>query len=109
MAASAAALAGCGQGKDAGQLDEQERARLRRQALAWLQADLLAWRQQLEKGPRAARPAIVQQLQRWQRDTDLACVRNPEALARLPQTERSEWQKLWGEVVALGQRAAGMH
>src|SRR5437763_2953473 len=35
-AACAAALAGCGQGKDADQSDEKERGRLRRQALDWL-------------------------------------------------------------------------
>ena len=35
-AACAAALAGCGQGKDADKLDGRERGRLRRQALDWL-------------------------------------------------------------------------
>src|SRR5262249_30096661 len=39
-AACAAALAGCGQGKDADKFDGKERARLRRQALDWLRAAL---------------------------------------------------------------------
>jgi tetratricopeptide (TPR) repeat protein len=43
-AACYAALAGCGQGKDADPLDAQEGARLRNQALDWLRADLTAWR-----------------------------------------------------------------
>jgi tetratricopeptide (TPR) repeat protein len=107
-AACAATLAGCGQGKDAGQLDEQERARLRRQARDWLQADLTAWRQQWEKEPSKMRPTVLQQLEHWQRDADLASVRDAEALVRLPQAERAEWQKLWEAVAALRQRAAGM-
>src|SRR5262249_16927199 len=39
-AACAAALAGCGQGKDADKSDYKERALWRRQALAWLPQDL---------------------------------------------------------------------
>src|SRR5262249_19423345 len=39
-AACAAALAGCGQGKDPNRPDDAERVRLRRQALDWLKADL---------------------------------------------------------------------
>src|SRR5262249_24609888 len=48
-AACAAALAGCGEGKDADVLDAEERARLRGQALDWLRADLAAWDKLLEK------------------------------------------------------------
>jgi serine/threonine protein kinase/tetratricopeptide (TPR) repeat protein len=106
-AACAAALAGCGQGTDAGNLDDKERARLRQQALDWLRADLEAWRRLLEKGPDKNRPAIAQQLQRWLDDSDFAGVRGGEALARLPEAERGDWQKLWQEVEALRQRAAG--
>jgi tetratricopeptide (TPR) repeat protein/serine/threonine protein kinase len=106
-AACAAALAGCGQGKDANKLDEPERARLRRQAVTWLQADLAAWRTRLEKDPNKAGPDVLQTMQHWQGDTDFAGVRGPEALARLPEAERPVWQKLWQEVAALQQRAAG--
>src|SRR5207245_1053825 len=48
-AACAAALAGCGQGEDAGNLNDQKRTRLRGQALAGLRADLTAWGQLLEE------------------------------------------------------------
>jgi serine/threonine protein kinase/tetratricopeptide (TPR) repeat protein len=106
-AACAAALAGCGQGKDADKLDEPERARLRRQAVTWLQADLAAWRTCLEKDPNKAGPAVRQTMQHWQGDADFAGVRGPEALARLPEAERPVWQKLWEEVAALQKRAAG--
>src|SRR5262249_15051275 len=48
-APGAAALAGCGQGNDADNLDAKERARLRQQALDWLWADLKAYRQVMDK------------------------------------------------------------
>jgi tetratricopeptide (TPR) repeat protein len=105
-AACAAALAGCGQGEDAKSLGDKERARLRRQALDWLQADLAAWRRLLEKEPAKAGPAVMQQMQHWQNDADFAGVRGVEALARLPAAERPDWQKLWQEVEELRQRAA---
>jgi hypothetical protein len=106
-AACAAALAGSGQGKDAGKLDDKERSRLRKQALDWLNADLRAWRGLLEKELAKAGPAVAQQLAHWLEDTDLAGVRGEPALARLPAVERGDWQKLWQEVEALRQRAAG--
>jgi hypothetical protein len=105
-AAFSAALAGCGQGKDADKLEAKERARLRQQALDWLRADLKAYRQLMEKNADKAGPEIAQRMQHWLQDTDFAGVRGPEALARLPEAERKEWQKLWQEVEALRQRAA---
>jgi hypothetical protein len=106
-AACAAAQAGCGQGQDAAGLDDKEHVRLRRQALDWLRADLEAWCRLLEKGPDKDRPAIAQQLQHWLVDTDFAGVRGPDALDRLPEAERRDWEKLWQEVDTLRQRAAG--
>jgi len=105
-AACAAALAGCGKGKDAGKLEGAERARLRRQALDWLTAELGAWRQVWEKEPSRVRPFLIKQLQDWQRDVDLAGVRAPAALAQLPEAERPQWQRFWEEVAALQKRAA---
>jgi hypothetical protein len=40
-------------------------------------------------------------LQHWQNDTDLAGVRDPAALAKMPEAERADWQKLWADVEAL--------
>ena len=95
-AACAAALAGCGQGKDADNLDGKESAAgLRRQALDRLRADLEAWRHLLEKGPDKVRPTIVGQMRHWLADTDFTGVRGAEALARLPEAERPAWQELW--------------
>ena len=50
-AACAAALAGCGQGKDDLSLDDVARTRWRKQATDWLTADLAAWSKILENGP----------------------------------------------------------
>jgi hypothetical protein len=108
-AACAAALAGSGQGDEATPLGDEQRAHLRRQALDWLRAELAAWRRRLEKVPPGARLDVVRQMQTWQpwqRDTDFAGVRSPEALSALPQAEAADWQKLWEDVDKL-QRAAG--
>jgi tetratricopeptide (TPR) repeat protein/serine/threonine protein kinase len=106
-AACAAALSGCGQGKDADKLDDRERTRLRRQALTWLRADLVTWRKQLESDEAKIRPVVQQTMQHWLRDTDFAGVRGPEALAKLPQGERQDWPKLWADVKELFTKAGG--
>jgi serine/threonine protein kinase/Tfp pilus assembly protein PilF len=97
-AACAAVQTGCGQGKDADKLDAKESARLRRQALDWLRADLEAWVRLLNQHQDMIRPLIAQQMRHWQADTDFAGVRGPEALAKLPEAERQLWQKLWDDV-----------
>jgi tetratricopeptide (TPR) repeat protein len=61
-AACFAAMAGCGQVKDVGKLEEKERARLRQQSLAWLLADLTAWGQRLDKEPDKARADVLAQM-----------------------------------------------
>src|SRR5262249_41220961 len=100
-AACAAALAAAGQGKDAQQLDDRERARLRRQALDWLRADLAAC-------ARATDRALVERtLKHWQQDADLAGVRHEEALAGLRQAERAAWGQLWSDVAGLLQKTGG--
>jgi hypothetical protein len=99
-AACAAALAGAGQGADAGKLDDKERARLRKQALDWLKADLALRRKQMKSWlpgvPAQARAALLH----WQKDNDLAGIRDKEALAKLPAEERAACAKLWADVVA---------
>jgi tetratricopeptide (TPR) repeat protein/serine/threonine protein kinase len=99
-AACAAALAACGQGKDADQVDAKERARLRQQALDWLRADLKAYALMLERAAGKAGPTVAQRLQHWLHDDDFAGVRGAEALARLSEAERQDWQKLWADVAA---------
>jgi serine/threonine-protein kinase len=104
-AACTAALAGCGKGEDAGTLDDQEKARLRTQALGWLRAELAVWTKRLDSGKAADRAAVLARLKQWHKDDDLAGVRDPAALAKLPAEEGRAWGKLWAEVGALLARA----
>jgi tetratricopeptide (TPR) repeat protein len=97
-AACAAALAGCGLGKDADKLDAEERDRRRRKALDWLRADLDACGRLLDTEPDKARPVVVKQMRHWQADADFTGVRGPQALSQLPEAERKLWQKLWEDV-----------
>jgi hypothetical protein len=105
QAACCAALAGCGRGEDATRLTEQERARLRKEGLAWLRADLAVWRKQVESANQSERAAILGWLTRWQEDPSLADVREAEALNRLPGEERTAWRQLWADVTTVRQRA----
>jgi hypothetical protein len=50
---------------------------------------------------------VVQPLQHWQQDPDLAGVRGEAALAKLPETERPPWRDLWKQVESLRSRTAG--
>jgi tetratricopeptide (TPR) repeat protein len=104
-AACAACLAAAGQGKDAPRPDK-ELPGLRRQALAWLRADLTAWARLLDAGPPAAREAARKAMRLWRGDDDLAGVREAAALGKLPPGEQEAWQKLWADVAALQARAA---
>jgi tetratricopeptide (TPR) repeat protein len=99
-AARAAALAGCGHGQDAARLDDYEKARLRRQALSWLQSELLLLKTQARGDRPPAHATLRQVLRLWQRTQDLAEVRDQAALAKLPDGEREAWQQLWQKVQA---------
>ena len=100
-AACAAVLTGCGQGKDVDKLDDKECTSLRHQALDWLRAELEMQRALLAKDADKAYAGVFQSMRHWQADPDFAAVRGREALDRLPEAERLQWQKLWQEVAAL--------
>jgi hypothetical protein len=67
--------------------------------MAWLRADLARWARRLTDGKARDRRAVQATLRHWQKDPDLACVRDKAALAKLPEAERQAWNKFWGEVV----------
>jgi tetratricopeptide (TPR) repeat protein len=100
-AACAAALAAAGSGEEAAKLTAEEKARLRQTARDWLQAELDAVRKRLK----GAEPRVVIQaedrLGHWQRDDDLAGVRDPQKLDGLPEAESKAWQALWTDVAGL--------
>jgi serine/threonine-protein kinase len=105
FAACAAAQAGGGQGKDAKELDDKERALWRRQALDWLSQDLTWWGKALESGNARTRSLVRPWMLRWRTNPDLDSVRAKDALARLPDEDRDQWERLWSDVDALLRRA----
>jgi serine/threonine-protein kinase len=111
QAACAAALAASGRGEDAGDLDDRQRAVLRKQALGWLRDELTALGKRGENAPAPGRAAVVRTLRRWQKAPELAVVRDGDALSRLPAQEREAWQRLWkdveGTLASLGTRGPG--
>jgi serine/threonine-protein kinase len=96
QAARADVGATAGQGSKTGQLSESERADKRRQALAWLRANLELRTKLWNEGKAAEWSVAV-----WQTDPALASVREPAALVKLPDAERAEWQRLWADVAAI--------
>jgi tetratricopeptide (TPR) repeat protein len=104
-AACFTARAAAGQGEDAARLDAKEKARLRKQALDWLRADLALRTRQLESAQPADRAAAQQALRHWQKDSDLAGIRDKAALAKLPAQEQKAFAQLWSDVAALLNKA----
>jgi hypothetical protein len=95
-------LAGGGQGKDDPAPDAKDRTRLRKQALGWLRADLTLWERHAENPQQRSERRKV--LEHWQRDSDLAGVRDAKSLAQLPEEEGPAWQQFWADVAALLKR-----
>jgi tetratricopeptide (TPR) repeat protein len=95
-AACAAVRAAAAEGSDGARVGGTERVGLRRQALAWLRADLALRTRLLRDGK-----SVDGALRFWQTDADLGGVRDPAALAKLPAEERADWQRLWVDVAAL--------
>jgi serine/threonine-protein kinase len=104
-AARSAAFAGCGRGRDAAKLSEKERSHWRKQACAWLQADLALRSKQLDTDTPDMLAEVRRTLHVWQHHLDFAGLRDPDALAKLPDAERQAWQKLWADVDAVLKRA----
>jgi tetratricopeptide (TPR) repeat protein/tRNA A-37 threonylcarbamoyl transferase component Bud32 len=98
-AARSAVLAAAGQGIDSAELKDSQRIQSRKQALDWLRAELTAW-SKLADDP-ASRPRVLQTLQYWQKDTELASVRGEVSLTKLPMDERRAWKTFWDDVAAL--------
>jgi tetratricopeptide (TPR) repeat protein/tRNA A-37 threonylcarbamoyl transferase component Bud32 len=103
-AACAAALAGCGQSEDAAGLDEMTRLRWRRQALTWLRADLAALTRLVQKDTPRIRGVVQTALQGWQKDPNLAGLREANAQAKLPAEEWKACRMFWADVENLRQQ-----
>ncbi|MFO0957162.1 MAG: serine/threonine-protein kinase [Isosphaeraceae bacterium] len=77
----------------------------RARAYRWLADELAAWSSALEGADAATRSRAADALALWQASLDLAGVRDPEALAALPDAERLAWQAFWIGVDATRKRA----
>ncbi len=106
-AACAAALAGCDQAKDESRVDDAAQARWRSQARTWLEAELATWTKILiDAGPAELKAQIVPTLKHWKADSDLAGIRDEQAVAKLPESERLAFKQLWKDVDQLSAKAA---
>jgi serine/threonine-protein kinase len=105
-AACAAALAGCGQGKDDSPPSDHQKTKLRQQALDWLTAEVGAWAKLLDTASKEQRGGIVKTLEHWQQDLDLAGIHDDAELAKLSATERVAFRKLWADVDSLLKKAS---
>jgi tetratricopeptide (TPR) repeat protein len=103
-AARYAAMTAAGLG-DAAKLDGAERDRWRKQAVAWLRADLAGWDKWLVAHP-GDRALVRERLAWWQQDPKLAGLRDPAALAKLLPVEQTDCRELWSAVAALSAKAA---
>jgi tetratricopeptide (TPR) repeat protein len=103
-AACSAALASCGGEEEGEKLSEADRARWRKEARAWLRADLAAWGRMAASGPAPARILVLKVLTRWQIDPALAGLRGPALLGLAP-GEREQCRALWDEVREVWLRA----
>jgi tetratricopeptide (TPR) repeat protein len=98
-AACCAVLAAAGQGRDAPRPGDPEQLRL--QAWNWLRADLVQLTRVIQAGDARGCALVQRKLCVWQSHPGLAGVRDRESLARLPDTERRAWERLWADVVVL--------
>jgi serine/threonine-protein kinase len=79
---------------------EAERPAYRSQALDLLTVELAAVRELAAKD----RAAAHKMMQVWLADKDLASVRDPLTVGRLPSGERDTWNKFWSEVRELDEK-----
>lgn len=100
QAARNAARAGTSPTGDDPPPDDITKARLRRQALAWMRADLEAWTKQIAPDKPETRRRAADFLRRYQVAREMAGVREPEALKALPDDERAAWEAFWRDVAA---------
>jgi len=95
-AARAATQAGCGQGKDQASLSDEQRAVWRKQALAWLRADLTLLEQ--ESNTPSGRAFAIKKLLLWQRTPAFDSLRAEATFAALPKAEQGAWRGFWADV-----------
>ena len=81
-----------------GSLGDVERARWRKKAVAWLQADLARKAEALEPGDEQAPVDLKGKLAWWKKDHDLAGIRDKAQIAKLSEQEGEACRALWSAV-----------
>jgi serine/threonine-protein kinase len=99
-AARAAAIAGTGQGKDAARFTDEDRVRWREAAVTLLSRRIDGLEGELNSAA-APTSAIRKSLLALQQSPDLAPLRDPAAVARLPKTEQDRCTTLWSHIRTL--------
>ncbi|MCE9605134.1 MAG: tetratricopeptide repeat protein [Planctomycetia bacterium] len=105
IAACDAAMAAAGLVENSAKLDDKERVHLGQQAISWLQADLAGYSKLLANGSLAGGTLVRQKLRHWQRDSDLAGIRDKAAMDKFTAEERKAFAQLWVDVAALLKKA----
>jgi tetratricopeptide (TPR) repeat protein len=104
-AACSAAQAGCDRGVNSGKLTATRRLALRRQALTWLRAELAAMTVWLRLDSSAHARHVLSRLGEWQKNPDLAGLRDEIALKQWTVEERNACRRLWADVADLLNKA----
>ncbi len=104
VAARCAALTGSGQGRDGAGLTRPERARWRKQASAWLRADLATWGKTLDRGSELDLSLAKRMLTHWRVERDLTGIRDGNALDEASAEECDDCFALWDQVSAVLRR-----
>jgi hypothetical protein len=73
--------------------------------LDWLRADLVLCTKQAASDKATDCELVQKTLRHWQEDTDLASLRDKDAVAKLPADERTAHQTLWADVAELSKKA----
>ena len=87
-----------GESKENPPPDRAARERLRRKAREWLEADLAAVIESMEKGSPRERSSGPSRLGRWLVASQLDGVRDQAKLLALSETERRDWKAFWIKV-----------
>jgi tetratricopeptide (TPR) repeat protein len=97
-AACSAVLAAAGLSEDKSKPEDKTIIQWRSEALVWLDAELVAWTEFSKSANSEQLAFIIQTLQHWKKDSDLASIRDSVSLKSLPETERESWESLWAKV-----------
>jgi tetratricopeptide (TPR) repeat protein len=107
-AACCALRAAAGEGQDPQLPVDGLPRKLRDHALAWLQADLALSKIAFQSDKVGSVVLLQKMLPHWQKDPDLASVRDAENLASLPIAEQKPWMQLWADVDQLHKQVRGI-